>query len=191
MKYNLLNSFFLFSVLVSACSPRFAVNADQDTQVSFEDYKTFAVVSEPSADVSQDPVFNSSLNQERLRRSIRETLLQKGYRETAENPDLEIRFFNQLKDRQETQTFNNGPIFWRFYGVGGNQVYSRSYEEGTLFIEAREGQSQRLLWQGWAIGEINYASKKYRDRLSAKIEQILDKFPEQSSSAPKEITTLP
>ncbi|NJO03098.1 MAG: DUF4136 domain-containing protein [Bacteroidia bacterium] len=81
----------------------------------------------------------------------------------------------KVEDKQETQSWNSGPYWW-WYAYPRN-TYTRNYEEGTLIVDLVDARTNKLVWQGWAVGEINYASDRYKEELARKVAQIFAEFP--------------
>ncbi len=179
MKY-FLNIIVLMSLfLIASCSPRFAVNTDRDPAVNLRAFQTFMVKDdyEPKGDFN--PILNSPLNRDRIAGYINTALENRGYEMNQNQPDLIVRFYTSVKEKQEVynQGFNN---FWFNPFFPNNNTYTRNYEEGTLIVDILDAQTEELIWQGWAVGEIDYSSDRYKERLKAKVMQIFENFPSRN-----------
>jgi len=83
-----------------------------------------------------------------------------------------VKFYVRVKDKQQTQYNNN----WGFYYPRTNS-YTKSYEESTLIVELVDAAENKLVWQGWAIGEKEYNSKNIEQKTWNKVSYIFRTFP--------------
>ena len=113
-------------------------------------------------------------------------MIDKGYQFNESAPKLKVQFYTKLEDKQEVRNVSNpNPFFfsrWWWWNANTNSTYVRNYEESTLIINLIDSETDELVWQGWAIGEINYKSPKYREQLQQKVNQIFEELPVQTSA---------
>ncbi len=176
------------TLFLTACAPRVLVEKDNAAQ--FSGLHTFAWVTPPPGPV-RNPILDSQILEERVRRAVVADLTRRGYVETTpdKSPDFIVTCHTVGKQKLQSTgpTFGFGFIdaFPSGYGsvifpMGmGNDV--QSYEQGTLMLDIIDGHSKRLVWRGWTKDWVN------RDNYSAKavnkaVQEILAKFPPKSTS---------
>jgi Domain of unknown function (DUF4136) len=181
MKYLLRISPVLLAFVLTACAPR--VMVEHDTNVGFDGYHSFAWVSPPPTPV-KDPILDSQILEDRVKRAVVAELTARGYVEAASAPqaDFTVTYHTASKQQLESTgpSFSFGFVdaFPSGFGsvvvpVGGN-VESR--EQGTLMLDILDGHSKRLVWRGWTNGwvsQANYSEKA----VSQAVQEILAKFP--------------
>jgi hypothetical protein len=160
------------TILVSSCGPTMVANSDYDRSVNLRNYQTFKVVEDNATKPHVDPILNNEFNRRRIKSAITSQLKGRGYVEVESNPDLEVRFFTSVKDKQETSYSNN----WGYYYPRTNS-YTRSYEESTLIIDLIDTKEKKLVWQGWVKGEKEYNSKNVEQKTWDKVNEVFKTYP--------------
>lgn len=175
-------------IIVSSCSP-IRVAADYDSQVNFDDYKTFAFF-KPGIDQAKI----SDLDKRRILRSIESELIAKGYTK-SQNPDILISIFTE--STQRVDVYNNawgggwgwgggwygagawGPGFGPGWGWGWNNGPQASVRtEGILFIDFLDADKKNLVWQGSGEGIlITKDLSKKEARISLFVNEMMAKYP--------------
>lgn len=166
-RYLLSRLLIMASVLVLAgCSTTSQVEVSKD--VNFSNYKTFAWINDngvkKSGRVDNDIVDNN------IKNSIGMELEKKGWMETDQQPDVWIDYNVMVEKgvRRETEPVYNYPFTgyyfnsWRgrrgyFYNpafFSGYHSYNVPFKEGTLTVNMIDAKSNKLVWQGWAKGDI-------------------------------------
>lgn len=186
--------FFAALVWLSSCSPRFMVNSDYDREVNFDQYHTYKIIDGEAT--TGDPVYSSPIVRRRIKKFIAEEMNERGYQrvDTAQ-ADMLIRFSKDIEHRDQTH-YDHPAMYNMGYGWGwgpgwfgspfwggpawyGPRSYASSVREGRLIINIYDSKTDQLIWQGWAIGEVN-GQRSARDREKAmerKVSKIMDKFP--------------
>jgi hypothetical protein len=165
-------------VWLAGCAPALQTNFDHDRSVNFRKYSTYKV--EPVKGDDKDPVLNSELNQERVKNAVVDQMKARGYTYSEENPQLVIRYFTDVQNRQETQS-NNTYGYWGWWGRPSN-TYTRNYREARLVINMVDAATDRLVWQGWAEGEENNNRREDRDAaIRLTVSRILEQYPHRAS----------
>ncbi|HYG41180.1 MAG TPA: DUF4136 domain-containing protein [Cytophagales bacterium] len=159
-------------VLLSSCGRGFVANSDFDRSVNLRNYQTFKISEEYPNRPDIDPILNNEFNRKRIANAITAQLKGRNYVESNQNPDLLVKFYVRVKDKQQTQYNNN----WGFYYPRTNS-YTKSYEESTLIVELVDAAENKLVWQGWAIGEKEYNSKNIEQKTWNKVSYIFRTFP--------------
>ncbi|MEM1002547.1 MAG: DUF4136 domain-containing protein [Bacteroidota bacterium] len=181
---------------MTSCSS-IRVATDYDSQVEFEDYKTFAFY-KPGIDQAE----LSDLDKRRILRAIETELTTKGFTKSTE-PDMLISIFTKSNQRVDVFTnywggwgwgagWGNG---WRGYGWGGwgwgpgwglNGTNVAVNTEGTLFIDLIDYTKKELIWQGSGKGDLPQNKKKKEEKIKQFVNEVMMDFPppkDQESSS--------
>ncbi len=173
-------------VWLTSCAPSLMVNFDHDRATNFRKYSSYKV--EPAKTDDKDPVLNSQLNQDRIKDALVAQMQARGYTYTDENPELIIRYFTDVQNRQETQS-NNSMGYWGWWGRPNN-TYTRNYREARLVINMVDAASNRLVWQGWAEGEESTNRKQDREAaIRLVVSRIMEQYPHRASQSSNEDAT--
>jgi hypothetical protein len=164
--------FIAAALILSSCSPGFVANSDYDRSINFKNYQTFKVSEENAMRPNVDPILNNEFNRKRIKNAISAQMKARGYVEADANPDLEVRFFTSVKDKQETQYSNN----YGYYYPRTNS-YTRSYEESTLVIDVVDAREKKLAWQGWIKGEKDYNSRNVEQKTWERVNNVFRNYP--------------
>ena len=172
------NIILLLSVVwLGACTASsVAVRSDYDRTANFREYATYAIVSDK--DKGNDPVLGSQLNQKRMAQALDVEMKARGYVPVSveENPDLLLSFQTDAKDKQYTVN-NNTWGYWRWYGTGPQ---TRQYEETRIILNMVDAKTKELVWQGWAVGQLN-ERKKDRDAIFREaVYKIMQEYPHRA-----------
>ncbi|SDK23000.1 protein of unknown function [Catalinimonas alkaloidigena] len=165
------------ALLLASCGTRYMASADWDRSVNLRDFSTYRIVEKVEGEKVPplDPILNSPFNQARIETAVKAQLNSRGFHED-ETPDVLVKFFTYVKDRQETRSYGNTSPFMWWYGGNAN-TYSRNYEESTLIVELYDARTNKLVWQGWAIGEANRSGKNQDAKTGEQVSRIFQNFP--------------
>lgn len=170
------------SVILFSCQSVPSIHSIVDKTAQFENYTTFGF--HPTL-LPQGNEYDS-LSYRYIKSSIQTEMLNKGYK-YAEEPDLWVNFNVHVKDKIMINSGPSASFYYHYrqgYGVWGNYpiVDERitQYTEGTLNIDLIDNRTNRLLWEGIAIGRV---SENTYDNLEYKVNQavrlIFEKLPNQ------------
>jgi len=181
MKTNLYILSAVLIMLFSGCSP-YRYYAVQNDHITLSNYHTFAWL--PPADTSGKMKI-SDIADERIRENITSTLETKGLVLRAQRPDLLIRYEVELKDRIKAlyepvyiySYHNHYPLIIRYHNrrnlyyaynepfpvYVGADIVSVPYKEGTLIIDLIDRRAQKVIWRGYAVGEVDNPQKAIGD----------------------------
>lgn len=153
-----------------------AVRSDYDRQVNFREYATYAIVSDKTK--SNDPVLGSELNQKRMAQALDAEMKARGYVSVpvAENPDLLLSFQTDATQKQYTYNNNNWG-YWRWYGNGAQ---TRQYQEDRIILNMVDAESKELVWQGWAVGQLNERKKDRDSAFREVVYKIMQEYPHRA-----------
>jgi Domain of unknown function (DUF4136) len=169
MKKQFLSLAFATAVVCTSCGPTSHVEVAKG--VDFNNYKTFGWANDKgvkkSGRVDNDIVDNN------IKNSISEELEQKNWQETEQKPDVLLDYNVTV---QKGVTRETEPVYtslysgyypsWRgrrgyYYDPGffaGYRTYNVPFKEGTLTVNMIDAKTNKLIWQGYATGDI--ATKK-------------------------------
>jgi Domain of unknown function (DUF4136) len=144
--------------LLTACASGPEIRADADPGVNLGSYQTFGFF-EP---VATDSRPYTSIVTARLKDATRRELERRGYRYSADNPQLLVNFNLNVQERTEVESVP-GPGGFYGYRVGmygawagyPTEVETIHYKEGTLGIDLVDAAKRQLVWQGVAQGRIS------------------------------------
>ncbi len=163
----------LFALLLSAtnCSP-FMVKSDFAATENFNNIRTYKI--------RMDDLKLNDIDKDRVLNEISKNLQMKGLN-VSNTPDIIVDVKAQHKKIRDIQQNNpigmwgwGGPYGW---GVGVNRTFATNYNQGSLIIEFRDANTQKLVWQG--IGEglnVDKPSTKQK-QIPILVEQILKQYP--------------
>ena len=171
----------VFVLMLASCGTTVNVSSDYDRANNFSDYKTFSVY-----DLKNKEGQVSSLNVDRIIKSIKAEMTKKGFTEVSANPDLKINAMTFLKDKQAVTANTNYYSYdggYRSYGywgagVGGSTSYDTyNYKDGSLIIDIVDSKTNKMIWTGTGNAEIDKAPKNPDEFISGAVKKILAAFP--------------
>ena len=173
----------LFLGLVYSCSPTVKVTTDYDHAANFSEYKTFAFY-----DLKAQEGQINQLNVDRITKAIRAELINKGFTETTNNPDLKVNAVTILKNK--TQVTANSDFYgyggmYRPYGywgggamMGGSTTFNTyNYVDGSLVIDIISTKTDKLVWQGIGNAEIDNKPDNPEEFINSSVKSIMAGFP--------------
>jgi hypothetical protein len=155
----------LFIAVVSSCSNGIQSHSLTTKGVDLKKYKSYAWAKPDEEDAARkDDKIYASLILELCNNEMN----RKGYTLNTEQPDIIMLFDTRVEDRvsysQTPQTsvgigFGGPGYYGSMYApVAGGDYVPHNYQQGMLFIEMYETQTQKLLWRGWAEDKITRKS---------------------------------
>ena len=180
---------FIFAcVLVVGCaSSPIKTGADFNQAANFSQYRHFAWLADDPMPVIPDSEPISPLTIHRIKSSIEETLIQKGYEmaDRSDGADFVISFVVGTRDKISATSYPRG---WYSGRRGGwvwcgpycydDEVIVRTYTEGTLSVDVFDAASREPVWHGWAKKTITQSDRDNpREIIKQAVEQLLGPFP--------------
>ncbi|WJG07689.1 DUF4136 domain-containing protein [Aliiglaciecola sp. LCG003] len=165
---------FIFAVLLlSACQsvPRIYILADQSAQIS--DYQSFAF--HPSLALKEDEY--ETIATRYIKAAIITEMTNKGFVE-SDMPDVWVNFKVHVEDKIDVTypatvsryyMYRSGYGVWLDYPLIDERI--SQYTEGTLNIDIIDRQTNKLLWEGIAVGKVTH--KSYQN-LEFKVNQAVN-----------------
>jgi hypothetical protein len=195
MKPTLYAAVLMLFGLITSCS---SVNVQQKPGVDFSKYRTFdwGKMDVKSAN-SQNPIYQSSLNDQMIQDAISSELAKRGLRRVQGNtkPDLYLAYHLYIEEAERTvanqpaagfaypYAFSyRGAFFPVNYGyMYGSPFYStgyhtENYKEGTLILDFIDSRSRNLVWRGSVADAVNNPAN-IGSEFAKSAKEILDKFP--------------
>lgn len=175
----------LLALLAAGCTvvPRVYSNADPGADLA--SYRTFGFVERAGTDRGE----YTSLLTRHLQTSTRRELEARGYRFSADNPELLVNFNLATTSRLEPQpgaAFGWGgyyPYRWGGYHPwsGWSHPPVREVHEGTLNIDLVDAAERRLVWEGMAVSRLGTDHHVQRDAMVEEaVTAIFARFPWQA-----------
>ncbi len=134
----------------------------RDPQADFSTYKTFALMSDTSANGSGQPV---SVIENYIRTAISNEMKGKGYTEAAADttPDLRVDYEMASAEKLKNNPFRIGIGVGSYGGNAGGSVGAsspsvKSVKEGTLVVHAIDPARNAEVWRGRASRELGKES---------------------------------
>ena len=160
---------------LASCSTTAHVEVAQG--VNFSNYKTFGWVNDEG--IKKSGRSDNDIVDNNIKNSIGDELEKKGWQETDQQPDVLLDYNVTVKKgvKRETEPVYSYPYTGYFYspwrrGMGsyynpgffrGYHTYNVPFKEGTLTVNMVDAKSNKLIWQGWATGDVtkkNVTSKE-------------------------------
>lgn len=194
MKTFLLPLLSALMVLVAGCSP--GVTVQQKPGTDFSQYKTYdwAKTDVKSAD-SQNPIYQSSLNDAQIQQAISAELAKRGIRQAAgsANPDFYLTYHLYIDEAERTVatpqavgyaypyavSYRGGylPINYGYW-YGSPRYRTETYQQGTMILDFIDARTNNLVWRGSLVDAVNDPAR-LGSEFSRAAKEILDEFPVQ------------
>lgn len=147
------------AVLAAGCATNEAptTRIDYDKKADFSVYRTYGFPKETGTDRGG----YSTLITSYFKSSIGTAMEARGYKYSAENPDLLVNFYMNTRDRTEIRP---SPAAGRgYYGYrdglyGGWPMYDQdrtiNYQVGTINVDIVDAAKKQLIWEGVSEGRV-------------------------------------
>jgi hypothetical protein len=162
-------------------------HTEKASGVNFSGYKSFAWISPnhaKKADRSDNDIIDNN-----IKNSVSRELSKKGWVETDNNPDVLLDYTIAVKRyvKRETEPVYAYPYASYWYGrrglysmwypsvLLGYRTYNVPFRGGELTINMIDAKTNKLIWQGWAQGEINNTNITTKEA-TAQVKSIFKKF---------------
>ncbi|WP_461099884.1 DUF4136 domain-containing protein [Spirosoma luteolum] len=181
----------LLLALVS-CSPR--VTVDQNNNVNFNKYRTFAWM-DSDVKAGQNPLYYNQIATENVENTVARVLTDKGLQVASRRPDLLVGYHFFVENKTRTVATPNSPYYgpylgwgrWGYqgwgpswWGWGGQQYVKEDYQAGTLVVDMVDARTRRLVWRGSIQNAVSDPAR-IAAQLTREVEKIVEKFPDRKS----------
>jgi hypothetical protein len=169
--------------MMAACSsgPKIYVNKDPNTNLG--SFTTFGF--SPKLGTDRDEGAQTLLSQFFIE-FTRDQMELRGYKYTDKNPEIEINFYVSTKEKIRTTSTPTAGGYYGFRGgyygaYGGYDTTIQQYTEGTVTVDLVNNSTDKLVWEGTAIGRItSEVDNNLREAVSVVVIDIFKKYPTQS-----------
>lgn len=175
--------------LLTNCSPnkRMAVvQSDANTDVDFDQFKSYAFASQVDNQLDEGLFFvNDLIAKAHIRNAVSHELGSRGYEKSADSPDMVVNF--RLFDKPTTISAlgDMGENYWDGTPVP-EPATPQSYqvEAGTLMVHLIDKESGKLLWQGFASGFMEGEGITHdKTKIQQAVKSLFDQFAQSSPDA--------
>ncbi len=188
MKNSLIKSMFFFAAAVFTFA---GCNVTSHTQqlpgINFNNYKTFAWVN-PGINGKGDRS-NNDIIDNNIKNSVAMELTNRGWVESETNPDVFLDYTIAVRHGHRVQdapvysypfsryVYRRGRIYslWFPSSLMGMRTVDVPFREGELTINMIDGKTNKLIWQGWASGNLNEHQFTNKD-VNKQVKSIFKKF---------------
>jgi hypothetical protein len=188
MKHKLIKPLMAATVFAFAfTSCNITSHTEKNSSVNFSNYKTFAWANNGAvkkADRADNDIIDNN-----IKNSVSHELIKKGWAETDNNPDVLLDYTVAVKksSKRESDPVYAYPYVPYMYGrrgiyniwypsaLMGYHSYNVPFREGELSVNMVDEKTNKLIWQGWAKGEINNRTVTTKD-VTAEVKSIFKKF---------------
>ena len=188
MKHSFIKSGLVVAgavMLFGSCNV--TIHTEKAAGVDFSSYKTFAWVSNNTTkkvDQADNDIVDNN-----IKNSISEELVKKGWTEVDNNPDVRLDYNVAVK---KSSIRESDPVYgysypqylygrrgvysiWYPGTLMGYHSYNVPFKEGELTVNMLDAKTNKLIWQGWAQGEINNGNITTKEA-TAQVKSIFKKF---------------
>ncbi len=167
--------------LTAACTVSPTIRSNYNQTIDFSHYKTFGFFEKLDTDTRYE-----SLTSQYLKEATVNQMTQRGFVLTNDKPDLLINFRHNIQDKQyidEMPITGYGGLSQSrshyYYGSWvGYRPYVDNYKEGKLTIDLVDKKSNKVVWQGEAVGRVNEEQQSnLKVSLHKTVSQMFAKFP--------------
>ncbi|MBL3658155.1 DUF4136 domain-containing protein [Fulvivirga sediminis] len=177
-KWNILGIGLISLWLTGCTAVSTTVNTDYDRDADFSSYHTFYWsdnFQNENGDKNSEPLFYNTLIKKRLKKSIEEEMMGRGYTLSRENPDLLIN--PQVIVEQKITSKNYNPYPYYGYYSWGNNVETSNTKQGSIVIDIIDRSKRQLVWQGYASGTLNPQTENKQTEIREGVSMIFSKYP--------------
>ncbi len=153
--------------ILAACATGPRVRTDTDPSADFSQYRTYGFY-QPLA--MEQSGYSSYLS-DQIKTSVRREMDARGYRFTADKPQLMVNFQGVIRERTDVYEIPRSDIQY-FYSYRARAYYAypvwydetrvNQYTEGTLTVDLVDSARNRLVWSGDAIGRVTQKTAPQR-----------------------------
>ena len=157
------------------------ITVDYDRAADLGSYKTYGFPEQ----VGTDRAGYSTLVTQYFKDAVRREMERRGYAYDAEDPDLLVNFFSNVRevtDVRRTPNFGYGYYGYRYGLYGGWPMYDERvetvrYKVGTVNLDIVDGERMQLIWEGVAEGRITPEDmKNVRVTVDAVVAELFQRY---------------
>lgn len=175
------------------------IGSQADPNTNFSNYQTYAWLHRDRASHKNDSRFNNEIIEGEIMEYSCQTLDRRGLKLDTLKADLLLDYniattekVKQVEEPVYGSYYPRRRYYYNPYSTGGWMYYPYytgpttyisgyrtvdvPYKEGTIIIYAIDAKTNKMVWQGWAEGEVENASS-FQKSLKKNVKAILKKFP--------------
>lgn len=167
--------------LTAACTVSPTIRSSYNQTIDFKQFKTFGFFEPLDTDSRYE-----SLTSQYLKQATVTEMRQRGFVLSKNKPDLLINFHRDIKSRQQINeipmTTYGGYREYRghlYYDSWvGYRTYIDNYQEGKLNIDIVDSRTNKVIWQGEAVGRVsNEQENNLQATLQKTVSHMFSQFP--------------
>ena len=169
-------------VFVALSCSSYQYHTTKMTGQDYSQYRTYGWL--PPVDSLSKSYFDNDIAQNNIMNAVNQELQARGLTYTKDNPDLLFRYIVIVNNKSKTLyggyryhpwgMWGYNPWMW---GMGWNHpVGKERYRAGHLIIEARERQTDRVIWQARGSGEVRSPEAAIND-LPEVVSNVMKQYP--------------
>jgi hypothetical protein len=178
----------LASAAAVACMNAIHVETAIAPDANLSSAHTYRFLLVPAARKPQEtsnPMFESSITGQQVKRDIGQALQSRGYVRQEDNADLSVAYYISAKQKLEVTDYNYGYAFWGWHrwrwwggpwGAWPAQEITQ-FEEGTIIIDILDGSGKTLLWRGMGKSDVPDDAQEYAKDVDNTVHAIMRHFP--------------
>jgi len=170
----------LLVAMVAGCATVDApdTRVDYDRSADFSVYRTFGFPKETGTDRGG----YSTLVTSYFKSSVTTAMEARGYKYSAEHPDLLVNFYMNTRDRTETRPDPAGYYRYREGLYGGWPMYQQdrsfTYQIGTINLDIVDAAKKQLIWEGVSEGVVTEESlANPKVKVNAVVTELMRQYP--------------
>jgi hypothetical protein len=155
------------------------MRVDYDRSADFSVYRTFGFPKETGTDRGG----YSTLITSYFKSSVSTAMEARGYKYSAENPDLLVNFYMNTRDRSELRPdLGAGYYGYRDGLYGGWPMYQQNrtfnYQVGTINLDIVDAAKKQLIWEGVSEGIVTEESlANPKVKVNAVVTELMRRYP--------------
>jgi hypothetical protein len=154
------------------------MRVDYDRKADFSVYRTFGFPKETGTDRGG----YSTLVTSYFKSSVTTAMEARGYKYSAENPDLLVNFYMNTRDRTESRPSPGGYYRYRDGLYGGWPSYPEdrtfTYQVGTINLDIVDAEKKQLIWEGVSEGVVTEESlANPKVKVNAVVTELMRRYP--------------
>jgi hypothetical protein len=153
------------------------VNSYVEPRIDLRSYRTFNWAPADRLATGDPRLDNNQFFDERVRRQVERGLAGRGFEQTTDAPDLLVHYHASVSQEIDTRNIDR-----EYEHSDAHEYEPQVYDAGTLVIDLVEARTNRLIWRGWAEGNIDGLidnQESLQKQIDEAVAHILSRLPRQ------------
>ena len=170
-------------LLLAGCATGPKISSEVDPEADFGRYRTFGFYTP----LALEKEGYATPTTDRIKAAARAQMESRGYAYSADQPDLWLNLNAYLQERTDVSTIPTVDYNY-YYSYRARSYFAvpywrdqtdvRQYTEGTLNVDLVDRASNRLVWEGIAVGRVSQTKPEERGaRIDSAVAEIFARFP--------------